>query len=210
MGLTITPKFFSEALNTSKLVEFGLTDPVDLKIGSVTFKNVSFSTSKDVKANVIGLDLLRQLGAVKISKERLTLLPTAASSCKNKFRYSSMLWGTPMAARMPATIRGKSELVHLDTGASVILEASGVGLAGFPEKSLKQKEVVDVFGKKTLQYAESNVSMVIDNQAMDIDAIVTDQKAMVFPVSWRLGAGILKEKSIYFDAANGFACLEKL
>ncbi|WP_134812465.1 retropepsin-like aspartic protease [Xanthomonas axonopodis] len=208
LGLKITNNFHRDTIGASREILFNLADPVDLKFGELTLENVSFSTSDSVPVNIIGMDLLRQLGAVEISKDGFKILGSDLShSCKDNFRLTSLLWGSPMAPRIPAIIRGREELVLLDTGSSTSLEASGIDLTGFPQKDLRTKKVVDLFGERTIIYAESTVTMVLNSRTSDINASVTDQKGMVFPVSWRMGYDFISKSKLHLDAMNGRACL---
>ncbi|WP_158251319.1 hypothetical protein, partial [Xanthomonas populi] len=170
--------------------------------------NVSFSTSDDVPINIIGMDLLRQLGAVEMSKESFKILGRESRQvCNDNFRLTSLIWGSPMTPRIPAIIRGREELVLLDTGSSTSLEASGIDLTGFPQKDLRTKRIVDLLGERTISYAESTVTMVLNSRTFNINASVADQKGMVFPVSWRMGYDFISKSKLHLDAMHGRACL---
>lgn len=149
LGLKITNNFHRDTIGASREILFNLADPVDLKFGELTLENASFSTSESVPVNIIGMDLLRQLGAVEISKEGFKILGRDLNhSCKDNFRLTSLIWGSPMAPRIPAIIRGREELVLLDTGSSTSLEASGIDLTGFPQKDLRTKKWSIFSGKE--------------------------------------------------------------
>ncbi|WAT15044.1 retropepsin-like aspartic protease [Xanthomonas fragariae] len=208
LGLKITNNFNRDAIGASREVLFNLADPVDLKMGELTLQDVSFSTSNDVPINIIGMDLLRQFGAVEMSKESFKILGRDSRQvCNDNFRLTSLIWGSPMTPRIPAIIRGREELVLLDTGSSTSLEASGIDLTGFPQKDLRTKRIVDLLGERTISYAESTVTMVLNSRTFNINASVTDQKGMVFPVSWRMGYDLISKSKLYLDAMHGRACL---
>lgn len=207
LGLKITERFYKDVLGASREVKFNLAAPVDLRLGGLVLHDVSFSTSNDVALNIIGMDLLRQLGAVELSSDKLVVFGnTSKVSCGHKFYLTSLLWGSPMAPRIPATIRGREEMVLLDTGSSTSLEASGIDLKGFPREELKSKRLVDLFGERSILYAESNVPVNIQAKSLNVTAAITDQKGMVFPVSWRLGFGLISKYKLYLDAQRGQSC----
>jgi len=211
LGINVTGGFASEQAGSGAAIEFGLAAPVNLELGNVTLNDVSFSTSRNIKFNLIGIDVLRRIGPIRISSTRLEIPESNAKpTCSNTFLYSSLLWGVPLMPRLPAVINGKEALILLDTGASTLLEASGISLQGFPPEGMSQRRVVDVFGERDLRFATSTVNLAVDGKTLTVNAAITDQKAIAFPVSWTLGARLLEDYSLYFDAARGLACLETL
>lgn len=211
LGLKFTTGFITEPLDGGRTIDFSLADPVNIELGGVAIRDVSFSVSNDIKLNLIGLDILRKLGPVMLSSEKFEMLGhNSKTDCGNELVYSSLLWGIPIMPRLPGIVNGKEALIFLDTGSSTLVDASGISLKGFPESGIMKKRIVDIFGSREIKYATSPIGVTVAGSSFTADAEIRDQKAVALPISWRIGSKILESHTIYFDARNGLACINKV
>lgn len=208
MGLAVTDGFAIDTTLPNQPVAIGLAAPVDVQLGDLHFKDVSFTVTDQIQFNIIGLDLLYRLGPFVLKPAELELLRALpAGICKQPMAATSALWGGQYSLRLPMRIGKRDELVLLDTGTDVTLEASGMNLATYPQASLVQRRRWTMHGLEPVRYAEATAPVTFNGRTMTLQTQVSDQPATVFPVSWRAGFGLRNGYDYYVDVAAGLGCL---
>lgn len=208
IGLKVTEGFVTTAYN-DRQADYGLTDPLNVDLGGVVLKNVQFMTSNTIKINLIGIDLMTQLGAMRIDHEYLQLLGSRRDpNCTQKLHVGSLLWGVPWMPRIPIQMGKHQPLALLDTGFPGALQSSGLVPSGLPPESFKHKQIVDMFGVQDVSYVEDTAHAQIGALKLSLPLAITNLPAQVYPVSWKLGFEALHTHPLYLDAANGYACLQ--
>lgn len=208
MGLKVTDGFGIDTTDPKRPILIGLTDPVDVEFDGIKFKDVSFAVIDTVDSIVIGLDLLRRLGPFVLGADRLqTLDALPANTCKEPLATTSSLWGGQYGLRLPMRIGKRDELVALDTGSDVPLEASGMVLTGYPQKALVERQKLTMYGVTQVRYAEATAPVTFNGTTATLKTLVSDQPGMVFPISWRVGFGLRNDYDYYVDVAKGRGCL---
>lgn len=208
MGLKVTDGFGIDTTDPKRPILIGLADPVDVEFDGIKFKDVSFAVIDTMDSNIIGLDLLRRLGPFVLSADRLRVLEALpASTCKEPLAITSSLWGGQYGLRLPMRIGQRDELVLLDTGSDVALEASGMDLTGYPLASLVERRKLTMYGPTQVRYAEATAPVTFNGTTAMLQTLVSDQPPMVFPISWRVGFGLRNNYDYYVDVAKGRGCL---
>lgn len=208
MGLAVTDGFAIDNTLPDQPVAIGLAAPVDVQLGDLHFRNVSFTVTDQIQFNVIGLDLLYQLGPLLLRRGELQLLEALpAGTCKRPLAVTSALWGGQYSLRLPMRIGKRDELVLLDTGTDVTLEASGVNLATYPQTSLVERRRWTMHGRQAIRYAEATAPVTFNGRTVTLQTQVSDQPATVFPISWKVGFGLSNDYDYYVDVAAGRGCL---
>ncbi len=103
---------------------FGKID--SLQLGDFSAKNVTALISDDESVlNIIGLDLISNMGGLRISSSQLTF--ESVSSCAGKLRLASNLEGTTKAVVGTIDLDGKPVTTDIDTGSGPLLITYGSG-----------------------------------------------------------------------------------
>ncbi|MET4678741.1 hypothetical protein ABIA72_000343 [Stenotrophomonas rhizophila] len=208
MGLAITDGFATDNTLPDQPIAIGLAAPVDVQLGDLHFRNVSFTVTDNIQFNIIGLDLLYRMGPFVLNATEIQLLQALpAGICKQPLAATSALWGGQYSLRLPMRIGKRDELVLLDTGTDVMLEASGVNLATYPQGSLVQRRRWTMHGLEPIRYAEASAPVTFNGRTVTLPTQVSDQPANVFPISWRVGFGLRNDYDYYVDVAGGRGCL---
>ncbi|WNH51125.1 retropepsin-like aspartic protease [Stenotrophomonas oahuensis] len=74
MGLTVTDGFGYDSTKPDHPVNIGLASPVDVRLGEIVLRNVSFTVTDDIPAVILGLDLLQRLGPFALKAGQLETL----------------------------------------------------------------------------------------------------------------------------------------
>ena len=208
MGLAVTDNFATDNSRPGQTVAIGLAAPVDVQLGDLHFSNVAFTVTDQIEFNIIGLDLLYRLGPLVLRPTELELLKALpAGTCRQPLATTSALWGGQYSLRLPMRIGKRDELVLLDTGTDVALEASGVDLSTYPQASLVQRRRWTMHGLQPVRYAEATAPVTFNGRTVTLQTQVSDQPANVFPISWRVGFGLRDDYDYYVDVAGGHGCL---
>lgn len=208
MGATVTEGFGVDLTDERRPVSIGLVTPVDVELGGMTFSNLSFTVADGIDYNIIGMDLLEQLGPMVLKTGYLELLPEIApSTCKYPVALTSALWGGQSSVRLPMKIGKRNELVLLDTGVDLSLEMSGVDLTTYPKEGIVEKKRFTMHGLVPVRYAEATAPVEFNGITTTLKTQVSDQPGMVFPISWRAGYALRDKYDYYLDVAAGRGCL---
>ena len=89
-----------------------------VKVGNTTLGNVPVVVT-NTRIAVIGLNLIRQLGASSLSSEALTVSPIA-TACKDPLAMGSLVSGGHEQLRYPIEIRDEAVRAVIDTGAPML------------------------------------------------------------------------------------------
>ena len=208
MEIEVTEGFALDVTDKNRPVPISLAAPVDFDLGPIHMKDVSFTVTDTMPFNLIGLDLLYQLGPLVLRQESLEMLEELpAAGCDRPLAVTSTLWGSQYSLRLPMRIGKSPQLVLLDTGASLPLEMSGINLMGYPAQALVERRRITMYGIEHVRYAEATAPVMFSGLTATLPVQVTDQPANVFPASMKLGYSLHEDYDYYMDVANGRACL---
>jgi len=208
MGLSVTDGFGYDTTKPDHPVLIGLAAPVDVRLGDVLLRDVSFTVTDDVPFVILGLDLLQRLGPFVLKDGHLeTLASVPRTVCQQPASFTSSLWGTQNSLRVPMRIGKRDELVLLDTGTDLPLEMSGVSLADYPKSALVEKQRLTMHGVNQVTYAEATAPVTFNGATVNVPTQLVDQPGMVYPISWKLGYGLRRQFDFYVDVGGGRGCL---
>lgn len=106
----------------------GVATAADMQIGPLQTKNVSFAVSTSPVLDIIGMDLIQQLGAIRMTATGVRVLPANGvelARCTTPMRVASSLSPTGIRLLLPIKVDGKNELAFLDTGSDEYLTRFG-------------------------------------------------------------------------------------
>lgn len=208
IGLSITDGFGYDSTKPGHPVLIGLAAPVDVRLGDVLLRNVSFTVTDDIPFVMLGLDVLQRLGPFVLRDDQLeTLASVPQTICQQPATFTSSLWGTQNSLRVPMRIGKRDELVLLDTGTDLPLEMSGVSLANYPKEALVEKQGLTMHGTNRVTYAEATAPVTFNGATVTLPTQLVDQPGMVYPISWKLGYGLRQQFDFYVDVGGGRGCL---
>ncbi|WP_282297997.1 retropepsin-like aspartic protease [Stenotrophomonas sp. PS02289] len=208
MRLSITDGFGYDSTKPGHPVLIGLAAPVDVRLGNVLLRNVSFTVTDDIPFVMLGLDVIQRLGPFVLKEDQLeTLASVPQSICQQTATFTSSLWGTQNSLRVPMRIGKRDSLVLLDTGSDVPLEMSGVTLANYPKEGLIEKQRLTMHGNNRVTYAEATAAVTFNGATANLPTHMVEQPGQVYPISWKVGYGLRKQFDFYVDVSGGRGCL---
>lgn len=142
-----------------------------LRVGGFLASRATVLVSRDEKVlNVVGLDLIRQMGGLRFSSNRLTFADT--SSCKGTLTLASDLVATQRAIVATVDVGGSPKPVDIDTGNRALLTVYGSD-ASPPGSQVKVNGVLGVATQSTWPHplgAKYNLgTAILENFDMIVD-----------------------------------------
>lgn len=208
IGLETTPGFVHEQRG-GRIARTSLVDPVTLIIGGIELRDFSFAESDGVKPNIIGLDVLRQLGPLLLNDEVLRLLGPAwkHTGCTTPLRIASDPWARYWELRSPMKIDGVDRLPQIDTGLTGLLEVRGLrgeqGVGG----SWQEAPVATMFGRVDRRVRMVQMPVVGNGMDGKIAVSVVEPVSPLPPETWLLGGGVLATRDLLVNLDSNLLCL---
>lgn len=210
VGLKTTPGFVHER-RAGRIARTSLVDPVTLNIGGIELRDFSFAESDGVQLNIIGLDVLRQLGPLLLSDEVLRLLGPSwrHTGCTAPLRVASDPWARYWEMRAPMKIDGVDRLAFVDTGMSGLLEVKG--LRGEQETAAAWQEapISTMFGRIDRRVRKANMSVVGSGMNEDVAVSIVEPVPPHPPETWTLGGAVLATHDLLIHLDKNLLCLHR-
>ncbi len=210
LGLTVTENFVVSRIIDGDIQQAGLAAPIDIELGGQRVRDVSFNSEATRELNLIGLDVLRALGRIRLSRESLTLLGTQTpAACTRRMVFTSSLWGPFQQARYP--IRGRENtLMLVDTGFNGAFQMRGAPRSSVPGAAIQRKNVITTRGAEDIEYAPASTPLQVADTLANIPVDIAFQPPDLFPSSWRVGYGVTGGYDVALDLPAGIGCLVPL
>lgn len=190
----------------------GVGTVATLQMGPLKAKNVSFAVSSAPVLNVAGMDLIQQLGAIRLSSTGVRVLPGNAielSQCSKPLRVASSLMPTGLRLLVPVKVDGKSEIATLDTGSDEYLTRFGGAQPSAPDVMGKgRSEVTMAIGGITHSQRRS-VEASIDLGAGAHDRSVRVEKGPLDAPYYVLGMAATADADLLIDFPGRHLCVLK-
>lgn len=177
-----------------------------LNVGPIEWHDVPVTVVPG-DVNLLGLDMLSPLPAVRITRKSILVYGTGSvrPACTEAMATSSRFDGTEVRLVPTIAVDGKKQPVLLDTGSSQYLLGSGAALAQV--ETLRQRDgmLADVGGAHVFAKApDAKVNVVIAGQPIDVHfSVLSDSKT---PWPFTLGAAALQDMDFFMDFRNQRAC----
>lgn len=205
LGLALTEGFTVADASGDAL--FALAAPMDLDIGGLAVRQVSFAVLGQDDLPRIGLDVLRALGRVRIDKDALVV--QAASSkvpCTRRMATVSSLTGDDYQLRYPIRAGKDSILVQLDTGFNGAFMASGIPPTAPPPAAVQRRNIITTNGARDLKYAGATTPVMIGDEVLNLPVDLALEPGRLFNPDWQAGFATTQRYSLYLDVAGTFGC----
>lgn len=207
LGLGVTEGFVVSRIVEGDIQQAGLVAPIDIEVGGQRVRDVSFNSEAARELNLIGLDVLRALGRITLSRETLTLLGAQTpAACTRRTVFTSSLWGPFQQVRFP--IRGReNNLMLVDTGFHGAFQMRGAPRSSVPAAAIQRRNVITTRGAEDIEYAPASTPLQVTDTLSDIAVDIAFQPPDLFPSSWRIGYGVTGGYTVALDLPAGLGCL---
>ncbi len=207
LGLTLTEGFMAVDGSPGKL--YALAAPVELDIGGVAVRDVSFAVLGRDDLPRIGLDVLRALGRVRVNKDALVIQATASPvPCTRRMATLSSLWADAYDVRYPIRAGKQNVLVKVDTGFNGAFQARGTLPATPPASAIRRKNVITTEGSEDIQFVEATTPVMIGEEVLNLpmDLGLAPGPNPLFNPEWRVGFAATQRYSLYMDVEGTYGC----
>lgn len=207
LGLPLTEGFMVAAGKTGQ--SYALAAPVDLDVGGVHVRDVSFVVLGKDDLPRIGLDVLRALGRVRIDKDALVIQAAATPvPCTRRMATLSTLWADAYDVRYPIRAGKQNVLVKVDTGFNGAFQARGTLPTAPPPKAIRRKNIITTDGSEDIQYVEATTPVMIGGEVLNLpmDLGLSPGTEALFNPDWRVGFAATQRYSLYMDVAGTYGC----
>ncbi len=125
LGLQVKPNWMPSSAGSA--TRLGIGTVPSLALGPLKAKDVSVAISASPVLNIVGMDLIQQLGAVRIRRHGIDVLADAdaVKACQVPMRVASALAPTGGRILVPINVDGNAEQAFLDTGSDEFLTRYG-------------------------------------------------------------------------------------
>jgi len=211
INLDVTPGFSKER-REGQVRSTALVEPVNLTIGGIEIKDISFSDNDGIDINILGLDVIRQLGPVLLSDKVVRILGNAwkYTGCTTGLRVTSDPWGRYWNLRSPMKVDGIERLVMADTGMSGLLEVRGSREAQPAGAAWSNASVNTMFGRVDRRIRKQAVRLDGSGMNTNFEAnVVEPVERPLEPESWILGGEALRTHNLLIAPNWGLMCWQK-
>jgi predicted aspartyl protease len=178
-----------------------------LEIDGITVENVPVYVIPHAP-KIIGVDLLRRLGALLITKDSLTIFAAndKKPSCNDPLIASSRVSGNYLRMLTNITIGGNVQPAMLDTGSSTYLSGNASVLHQYKHGLTGRVLMSDVGSQTRETWAKlATDTVVIGHQPIKMTfAVFADD---TLPWGYVLGNLVLQDMDFFFDFDHRHACL---
>lgn len=186
-------------------VRYGVLDRLDL--GGVTVENAPVEVLPS-RARLIGIDILRQLGAFRLSRDDLQVYgrDEARPACREPMLVSSGVWANSLRPVAALPIEGTRRTTLIDSGSTFYLSGSRQAMDQLHTIYNRRIGLRDVSGRRhEARFSQATARVVISGQPIDMTfGVLADAK---LPWDYILGSGALRDMDFYLDFERRRTCL---
>lgn len=188
-----------------------LTQPAKLQFGSLIINDPFVATNDQIPVNILGLDVLSQLGRIIITSNHVDVLAPAMPGieCSSPLFSASDLPGTTRLPRMFIEIDGERQEVMIDTGRSGELVKTLPAGSVLPTGEVEHGVLQGIQGQQHRISVSKSVAVLTSGAAgqLTMSASVGNQPGNS---QYVLGGDSLRKISLYLDFIGNKACLMPL
>jgi predicted aspartyl protease len=186
-------------------VQFGTLDK--LEFSGVTVEHVPVEIAEGPH-QLIGIDILKRLGAFRIAQERITVYGKNEPRpiCNDPMLISSVMWGNGLRMAAVLPIEGVPRTTLLDTGDAFYLNGNQAALEQVKIGFNNRMRLRDLGPEEhAARFNPATAQVIISGQPIEMTfAIFKDAK---MPLDYILGSGALQDMDFYFDFEQSHTCL---
>ena len=210
LGLEVVEDFMVAGIDDGEPTLAGLVRPVDLVIGGLRVQDVSFNSEAGRAFNLIGMDVLRALGPLLISKDALTVYGKGRTPpCTQRMAVTSSMLASTFQPRYMIRNGENARLMLVDTGFSGAFQVRGADVGEVPPEAVRRRNIITTRWSQDITYVPAEIEVTFNDAAETIQADVALQDADLLPFALRMGFGAVPTYALYLDVANGMGCTVK-
>jgi predicted aspartyl protease len=178
-----------------------------LELGGITMQNVPVYVIPHAP-RIVGIDLLRRLGALRIGKDELTIYAANDTKppCSDALLASSQYNGNFLRLLTNIAINGNVQPAMLDTGSSTYLSGNAAVLSQYKSGISGHLMMRDVSSQSQETRARlATETVVIGHQPIRMTFVVFEDDTL--PWGYVLGNLVLQDMDFFFDFDNRRTCL---
>jgi predicted aspartyl protease len=178
-----------------------------LELGGITMRNVPVYVIPHAP-KIIGIDLLRRLGALRFTRDELTIFAAndTKPSCNDPLLASSQYNGNFLRLLINITINGNVQPAMFDTGSSTYLSGNAAVLSQYKGGITGHLMMRDVSAQTQETRARlATETVVIGHQPIRMTFVVFEDDTL--PWGYVLGDLVLQDMDFFFDFDNRHTCL---
>lgn len=186
-------------------VRHGILDK--LSFAGVTMRHVPVTVVPG-KQRLIGIDILRHLGAFRLGKDKITVYGNQAGrpDCRQPMLVGSDLWGHHVHLLKALKIDGTLRTLLVDSGASFFLSASQAAMDELDVGRNARIALKDMGARK--HHTRINVAtVVVDIAGQPFRVSMPVFKDARLPWNYIIGSGALRDMDFYFDFEGRHTCM---
>jgi predicted aspartyl protease len=203
--LDSTPNYIQGYFAKKVQVQEGWLDKFEL--GSIAMQNVPVYVIPHAP-KIVGIDLLRRLGALRITRDQLTIFAAndAKPGCNDPLIASSQYNGNFLRLITNITINGNVQPAMLDTGSSTYLSGNGAVLSQYKSGLTGHLMMSDISSQTQETRAKlATETVVIGHRPIRMTFVVFVDDTL--PWGYVLGNLVLQDMDLFFDFDNRHTCL---
>lgn len=157
---------------------------------------------------LIGIQILRQLGALRISRDRIVAYRpgTPRPTCQQPMLVATDLWGHYLRMVTALSVDGQLHTTVIDSGSAFYLAGAQAALAHLHTRHNQRLGIHDMgSGVHHARVSRARSQVIISGQPLDLTFAVF--KDATLPWQFSLGHGALADMDFYFDFKNRHTCL---
>lgn len=156
---------------------------------------------------LIGLDVLRLLGAFRVTQRGLDVVGTrgARPACSEPMLVSSDLWGQTVRTVVALSINGNLRTTLLDTGSAFYLNGNQAAMDEVEASSHHSMRISDIGASRLARVRQATANVVVAGQPIHMTFGVFPDADLAW--SYILGSGALGDMDFYMDFEQRHTCL---
>lgn len=177
-----------------------------LTLGPVTLHHVPVAVATG-RVNLIGLDVLKQLGAFRITRHAIDVYGTsqARPACTQPLLLASDVWGHSVRATVALPINGTLQTALIDTGSSAYLSGDKAAVDELALSYGHRVRLRDISGHaRAARVGQANAEVRLAGHTINLTFGVFSDTSL--PWHYVLGSGALVDMDFYFDFPGRHSC----
>lgn len=177
-----------------------------LAIGPVTLHHVPVWVGS-AQVRLIGLNVLKTLGAFRIARDTLTIYrnPASRPACEQPLLIASDVWGNAIRATVALPIDDTLRTVLIDSGSAFYLSADSQAVQELATTYAHRLRLHDIGPRiHAARVGQASARVVVSGQPIEMTfGVFTDAN---LPWHYVLGSGALDDMDFYFDFPGHHSC----
>ncbi|MDR3446762.1 MULTISPECIES: retropepsin-like aspartic protease [unclassified Dyella] len=174
--------------------------------GPITLENAPVEIVPNNR-RLIGLDILRQLGAFRFTQRELQVYGKGGDrpTCNEPMLVSSDMWGNTVRPVVALSINGSLRTTLLDTGSAFYLSGNQAAMDEVQASAHKSMRIRDIGAEHVARVKQASADVIVSGQPIQMTFGVFPDADLAW--SYILGSGALGDMDFYIDFDQQHTCV---